>query len=92
MTILVTDLEHQIRTLRCDEAPAFLIGIGSNGLSFLRSLGRPSILLVAGQGQTAKAGNAFRIRTRSHQGDSHHRADRDNGNLTSVFQVVLDLS
>lgn len=47
MFVSPEDAAQKIRTLRGKEAPAFVLGMAGNGLSFLRSLGRRGIPVVA---------------------------------------------
>ncbi len=47
MSTTLRGLVGEIRRLRSDRAPAFIAGIASNGLSYLRSLGRQGISVVA---------------------------------------------
>ena len=47
MNATLRDVVGEIKHLRDDRAPAFIAGMGSNGLSYLRSLGRRGISVVA---------------------------------------------
>ncbi|MFQ5910672.1 MAG: hypothetical protein ACE5IJ_08155 [Thermoplasmata archaeon] len=47
MPIPFRELVHRVRSFRVNKPPAFILGIGSNGLSFVRSLGGRRIPVVA---------------------------------------------